>query len=170
MYTISCSYKQETKNMKKYHIILSPTERDKLTAIAQKQRVSAQKKLRAQILLASDESGDGPAKTDTTIASELPTGIRAIESLRQWAHEVGPIDALERRPTSRVYLRKLDGRGEAQLIAMTKEKPPEGHATWTMQLLADRLVELKIVDSISDDCVHRTLKKTSLSLISANIG
>lgn len=156
--------------MKKYHIILSPAERDELLTISQKQKVSAQKRLRAQILLASDESKDGPAKTDAVISSELPTGIRAIESLRQWASEVGPINALERRPTTRVYLRKLDGRGEAQLIATTKEKPPEGHASWTMQLLADRLVELKIVDTISDDCVHRTLKKMSLSPTSANIG
>ena len=63
-----------------------------------------------------------------------------------------------------MYERKLDGRGEARLIALAKEKPPAGHAAWTMQLLADRLVELKVVDSISDDCVHRTLKKMRSSL------
>ncbi len=62
-----------------------------------------------------------------------------------------------------MYERKLDGRGEARLIALAKEKPPEGHATWTMQLLAGRLVELNVVGSISGDCVHRTLKKMSSS-------
>ena len=156
--------------MKKYHIKLSSAERAELTAITQKQRVSAQKKSRAQILLACDESTNGPAKTDVVIASELSVSVRTIESLRQWACEAGPLGALQRRPTSRVYLRKLDGRAEARLIVLAKETPPAGRATWTMQLLADRLVELKIVDDISDDTVHRTLKKMSLSLTSANTG
>ena len=156
--------------MKKYIIKLSPEERAELTALAGRQKVAAQKKLRAQILLACDQGDGGPAKTDLVITSELPVSKRTIEHVREWASEVGPIGALERRPTTRVYLRKLDGRGEARLITIAKEKPPTGHATWTMQLLADRLVELKVVDSISDDCVHRTLKKMSLSLTSVNTG
>jgi hypothetical protein len=71
--------------------------------------------------------------------------------------------ALERKPLCRRRPRKLDGAAEAKLVAIACGPPPEGRASWTMQLLADRLVELKIVDSISDDTVHRTLKKTSLS-------
>jgi integrase len=132
--------------------------------------VAAQKKLRAQVLLACDAGEDGPGKTDMVISRELPVSIRTIEHLRAWAAQAGPIGALARRPTSRVYLRKLDGRAEAQLIVIAKETPPEGRATWTMQLLADRLVELGVVDSISDDCVHRTLKKMSLNLTSVGIG
>lgn len=156
--------------MKKYRIKLSSVERSELTTLTRKQRISAQKKLRAQILLACDESTNGPAKTDVVIADEFSVGVRTIESLRQWACEVGPLGALERRPTSRLYLRKLDGRAEARLIVIAKETPPEGRATWTMQLLADRLIELKIVEDISDDTVHRTLKKMNLSLTSASTG
>lgn len=151
--------------IKKYRIKLSADERQQLTAISQRQKVAAQKKLRAQILLACDEGRDGPAQTDLVISKTLSVNTRTIEHLREWACEVGPIGGLERRPTSRVYLRKLDGRAEARLIVIAKETPPAGHATWTMQLLADRLIELQIVDTISDDCVHRTLKKMNLSLI-----
>jgi hypothetical protein len=77
---------------------------------------------------------------------------------------------LERRPTTRTYLRKLDGRAEARLITIAKEDPPTGRAAWTMQLLAGRLVELKIVDNVDDNTVWRTLKKTTLSPTSAGIG
>lgn len=156
--------------MKKYIIKLSPDERTELTDITLKQKVNAQRKLRAQILLACDQGDAGPAKTDLEITNELPVSKRTIEHLREWACEVGPVGALERRPNPRVYLRKLDGRAEARLIVIAKETPPEGRAAWTMQLLADRLVELKVVDSISDDCVHRTLKKMNLSLTSVNTG
>jgi hypothetical protein len=156
--------------MKKYHIKLTVSERSELTAITLKQKVNAQMKLRAQILLACDEGENGPSKTDLAITKELPVSLRTIEHLREWACEVGPITALGPRPNSRVYLRKLDGRAEARLITIAKEDPPAGRATWTMQLLADRLVELKIVDSISDDTVHRTLKKTNLNLTSVGIG
>jgi hypothetical protein len=156
---------QETKKvMKKYRIKLSADERQQLTAISQQHKVAAQKKLRAQILLACDEGEGGPAHIDLAISRELPVSRRTIEHLREWACEAGPIGALERRPTSRVYLRKLDGRAEARLIVIAKDTPPEGHATWTMQLLADRLVELKIVDTVDDNTVHRTLKKMSLNL------
>jgi hypothetical protein len=156
--------------MKKYRIKLSDDERTELTAITLKQKVNAQHKLRAQILLACDEGEYGPAQTDKAITSSLPVSLRTIEHLREWAAEVGPLGALERRPNPRVYLRKLDGRAEARLITIAKEDPPEGRAAWTMQLLANRLVELKIVDSIDDNTVHRTLKKTNLNLTSAGIG
>lgn len=156
--------------MKKYHVKLTASERSELAAIVGKQKVNAQKKLRAQILLACDEGADGPSKTDLSITKALPVSLRTIEHLREWACEAGPLGALERRPNPRVYLRKLDGRAEARLITIAKEDPPEGRATWTMQLLADRLVELKIVDSIDDNTVARTLKKTSLSRTSVGIG
>lgn len=156
--------------MKKYRIKLSPDERQELEHITRKHKVNAQRKLRAQILLACDESEAGPALTDAAVVASLPVSIRTVEHLREWATEVGPIGALERHPNPRVYLRKLDGRAEARLITIAKEDPPTGRATWTMQLLADRLVELKIVDSISDDTVHRTLKKTNFNLTSVGIG
>lgn len=150
--------------MKKYIIKLSPEERAELTAVANKQRVDAQAKLRAQVFLASDASNNGPAKTDRIIASEVGLTVQTIERLRAWATEVGPIAALKRRPSTRVFTRKLDGRGEAKLIVLAKQQPPVGHNHWTLQLLADRLVELRIVDSIDDNTVDRTLKKMNLSL------
>lgn len=151
--------------MKKHHIRLTPDERTQLEAIVRQQKIAARKKLRAQVFLASDESTDGPHETDAVIAARLPITVRSIEALRAWACEVGPIDALNPRPSARVYERKLDGRAEAKLIAVSKEDPPEGHKHWTLALLADRLVGLGIVDSIDDNTVWRTLKKTSSSPI-----
>src|SRR5260370_31812149 len=101
--------------MKKYHIKLSPDERRELTACTCKQKVNAQTKLRAQILLACDEGELGAGKTDKAITASLPVSLRTIEHLREWACEVGPISALGPRPNPRVYLRKLDGRAEARL-------------------------------------------------------
>jgi hypothetical protein len=150
--------------MKKYIIKLSPEERTALTAIANKQRVDAQAKLRARVFLATDTSDDGPAKTDQVIAAEVGLTVQTIEKLRAWAMEVGPLAALKRRPSTRVFTRKLDGRGEAKLIVLAKQQPPVGHNHWTLQLLADKLVELKVVDCIDDNTVDRTLKKMSLSL------
>lgn len=151
--------------MKKHHICLSPDERSQLEAIARQQKVAARKKLRAQVLLASDEGENGPHEIDTAIAARLPITVRSIEALRAWTCEAGPIEALNPRPSTRVYERKLDGRAEAQLIAISKDDPPVGHDHWTLALLADKLVELRIVDAIDDNTVWRTLKKTSSSLI-----
>jgi hypothetical protein len=156
--------------LKKYCIHLSPEERAELSQIASKQTVSAQRKLRAQILLRTDQGANGPAETEDAIAGSLSVTTRTIQHLREWACEVGPIAALERRPTTRVYERRLDGRGEARLIALTRSNPPTGRATWTLQLLADSLVELKIVDSVANNTVSRTLKKMNSNPTSASTG
>lgn len=149
--------------MKKHIIKLSSEERRDLSALTRKQRIDARKKLRAQVLLACDQGEDGPAQTDVVIASSLPITTRSIESLRAWAAEVGPIRALTPRPSNRVYERKLDGRGEARLVALACSKAPDGREHWSLQLLADELVTLAVVDGISSETVRRTLKKTSLS-------
>ena len=150
--------------MKKYHVKLSADERKELTAITQKQKVNAQKKLRTQILLACDESKEGLALTDKAIVACLPVSKRTIEHLRERACEVGPIEALKPKPRNRVYERKLDGAGEARLVALACSKAPDGREKWTLQLRADELVTLAVVDEISDETVRRTLKKTNLSL------
>ena len=150
--------------MKKYHVKLSGGERKELIAITQKQKVNAQAKLRAQILLACDESNHGPALADKAIVARLPVSKRTIEHLRERACEVGPIDALKPKPRDRVYERKLDGAGEARLVQLACSKAPDGHEKWTLQLLADELVTLAVVDEISDETVRRTLKKTDSSL------
>lgn len=151
-------------SQKKYRIKLTPDERAELTSITLKQKVNAQKKLRAQILLACDEADGSPAKTDAVIVSELPVSTRTVEHLRAWAAEVGAVSALVPRPRNRVYERKLDGAGEARLVQLACSKAPKGRANWTMQLLADELVTLAVVEEISDETVRRTLKKTNLSL------
>lgn len=149
--------------MKKHIIELSSEERRELTALTRKQRVDARKKLRAQVLLACDQGTDGPAQTDAVIAASLPITTRSIESLRAWAATVGPLAALSPRPSDRVYERKLDGRGEAHLVALACSKAPNGREHWSLQLLADELVALAVVDDISAETVRRTLKKTSLN-------
>jgi hypothetical protein len=151
--------------MKKYHVKLTVSERSELTAVTQKQKVNAQAKLRAQILLACDEGEQGPSLTDLAIVAKLPVSKRTIEHLRARAVEVGPIEALKPCKRIRTYERKLDGAGEARLVALACSKAPEGREKWTLQLLADELVTLAVVDEISDETVRRTLKKTNLSLI-----
>lgn len=150
--------------MKKYHVKLSAGERSELTALTRKQKVNAQAKLRAQILLACDESQPGPALTDLAIVAKLPVSKRTVEHLRERALDVGPIEALKPRSRVRTYERKLDGAGEARLVALACSQPPAGRDKWTLQLLADELVTLAVVDGISDETVRRTLKKTNLSL------
>ena len=90
--------------------------------------------------------------------------MRTVERIRQRLVENGLADALIRRQNKRGYRRKLDGEGEARLIALACSDPPEGRARWTIRLLADKLVELEIVDSIGREAVRTTLKKTRLSL------
>jgi len=150
--------------MKKYHVKLTVSERSELTAITQKQKVNAQAKLRAQILLACDEGDHGLGLTDLAIVAKLPVSKRTIEHLRERATEVGPMEALKPRKRIRTYERKLDGAGEARLVALACSGAPEGHERWTLQLLADELVTLAVVDEISDETVRRTLKKTNLNL------
>jgi hypothetical protein len=151
--------------MKKHIIKLSSEERQELTALTRRHRIDARKKLRAQVLLACDQGPQGSAEIDEQIAARLPITTRSIESLRAWACEAGPIGALSPRPANRVYERKLDGRGEAQLVALACSKAPDGREHWSLQLLADELVTLAVVDGISSETVRRTLKKTNLSLI-----
>lgn len=150
--------------MKKYHVKLSPDERSELAAITRKQKGNAQTKLRAQILLACDASEQGAALTDLAIVACLPVSKRTIEHLRERAVAVGPLEALKPRTRQRIYERKLDGAGEARLVALACSQAPDGREKWTLQLLADELVTLAVVDEISDETVRRTLKKTSLSL------
>jgi transposase len=145
----------------KYVVRLTPTERAELEAVAKKGVVAAAKILHSRILLKTD--ANGPAWCDTEISNALDVTTSTISRIRQLFVEEGMERALERKkPAGRQY-RKLDGVGEARLVAVACSEPPEGRTRWTLQLLADRLVELKIVESISDDTVRNTLKKMILS-------
>lgn len=118
--------------------------------------------IRARILLKAD--ADGPdAWSDEGIAEHLETSRMTVQRVRQQFAAEGLDATLHRKkPTGRTF-RKLDGKQEAQLIALACSKAPEGHARWTMVLLADRLVEMNVVDSIDPATVWRTLKKTRSS-------
>jgi hypothetical protein len=147
---------------KKYLVTLTGEERDRLTALVSAGKRSALVITRARILLKADQADGGPAWDDARIADALDCGTRTVERVRQRFVERGPEAALGRKPQDRPSReRKLDGAAEARLIATACSAPPKGHARWTLKLLADKLVELEVVDSVSDETVRRALKKTS---------
>jgi transposase len=149
---------------KKYLVTLTPEERDWLTGLVSAGKRSALTITRARILLKADQADGGPAWEDQDIAQALDCSVRTVERVRQRFVERGPEQALGRKPQDRPSReRKFDGAAEARLIAVACSAPPEGRARWTMKLLADRLVELEVFDSVSDETVRRVLKKTNLS-------
>lgn len=155
---------------KVYVVQLSSEERKQLQELVKKgnrkkgQRPSALKLTRARILLKADQANDAPAYTDTEIAEALDVSAKTVFNLRKKWVELGLEQALERRPQENRCQPKLDGNAEAKLIAWSCGPPPEGRSKWTLRLLADRAVELELVDSISHEAVRQTLKKTSSSL------
>lgn len=154
---------------KKYVVRLTVEEREQLKALVKKGKGAAYRIKHANILLAID--ADGPGASDETAAKALSCHVNTVRNVRQRLVEQGMEAALNRKRQARPSReRRLDGRGEARLITLACSKPPGGRARWTLQLLADRLVELEIVPSISDQTVRRTLKKTNCVLTCANSG
>ena len=151
----------KTKNRKIYHVHLTDDEREELTTLVRRGRVAGWKIQRAQALLKSDGSPGAPAWTDEQICEAFDAGIRTVEGWRKQAVENGPLSLLERKPQDRAMQRKLDGVGEAQLVTIACSDPPEGRDRWSLSLLAGRLVELKVVDSISREAVRCVLQKTA---------
>ena len=148
---------------KKHHIQLSAQEREALTSILRKGTASAQRQRHARILLRADTGGPDGGSSDSQIASAAHTSIPTVERLRRVCVEHGLERALERKDPARDYVRKLDGKGEAQLLALCCGPVPQGHARWTLRLLAGRLVELEVVESICHETVRQALKKTNSS-------
>ena len=147
---------------KKYIIRLSEEERARLTALVSRGKVAARKRLHAQVLLKADVGAAGPGWADLKIAEALDVGERTIEALRQRCVEEGLDAALDRKPQCRPSRQRvLDGAQEAQLVALCCGKAPAGQARWTLRLLADELVRLEIVESISYETVRQVLKKTT---------
>jgi transposase len=148
--------------MKKYRVTLTAEERQGLQDLIAAGKTAAKKLAHARILLKADAAPGGPAWTDDRIAQAVEVSVATVERIRRRFVEQGLEAALGRKPQERPSrLPKLDGRAEAHLIALACSKPPAGRDEWTMQLLADKLVELQVVDSISDETVRRTLQKTS---------
>ena len=148
--------------MKKYKVTLTPEERQQLSELIATGKAAALKLAHARVLLKADAAEGGPAWPDWRIADAVEVSVATVERARQRFVEQGLDAALDRKPRERPARQiKLDGRAEARLIALACSPPPQGRAVWTMQLLADKLVELEVVDSISDETVRLALKKTS---------
>jgi transposase len=150
--------------MKKYVVELTSEERKQLEELIKKGKVAGYKIRHAQMLLKADQGKEGPGWPDKQIADAFGAHQTTVESLRKRLVEQGLDAALQRKKQACPSReRKLDGDGEARLIALACSEPPEGRNEWTLRLLADRLVELSVVESISHMTVSRTLKKTSSS-------
>ena len=152
--------------MKKVFVVrLAEAERSELDGLVRKGKASALTIARARILLKADRGQNGEAQTDAQVAEALSVAVKTIFNVRRRWVEDGLETALRRKKQdcpSRP--RKLDGRAEAKLVAACCGPAPQGRARWTLRMLADKLVELQAVDSISPETVRGTLKKMQLSL------
>jgi hypothetical protein len=146
---------------KRYVVTLTAEEREELGRLISRGKAAARKLTRARILLLADQAEGGPAKSDPEIAEAVVCGRATVERVRRQFVEEGLEHTLIRKPTVRTYENKIDGRTEAHLIAITCGAPPDGHTRWTLRLLADRMVALGHVESVSHETVRMTLKKTT---------
>jgi transposase len=147
----------------KHLVKLTLDEREQLTAVISAGTASAHLQRHARILLKADCSEGGPAYDDATIAAAVAVSRPTIERVRAAFAKRGLAAALQRKAWSGASRRKLDGAQEARLTAIACSAPPKGAKRWTLALLADKLVELKVVDSIARDTVRVALKKTKSS-------
>ena len=148
---------------KKYIVTLTDEERRSLRALVSFGKGAARKLTHARILLKADTSEGGSAWTDAEISEGVDVGTATVERVRKRFVEEGLEAALVPRKACREYPRKLDGDGEAHLVALACGECPQGRTRWTLELLADRMVVLGHVDSLSYQTVRRVLKKTSSS-------
>ena len=149
--------------MKKYIVTLEREERAQLLEIVRKKTVAARTRTHAHVLLQADSGLDGPGWTDGAISEAFAVHPLTVANIRRRCVEQGVEAALQRRAPRRQYLRKLDGAQEAHLIALACSDPPQGQSRWTLRLLADKLVELAVVESLCHETVRQTLKKTPSS-------
>ena len=145
-----------------YVVKLTAEERSQLEQLVSRGKAAARKLTHARILLLADISKSGPAWKDERIVEALQVGVRQVEEVRRRLVMEGMEAALNRREQRRPSrMRKLDGEKEAHLIAIACGSAPDGRERWTLRLLADKMVEMKIVDSVSHETVRQTLKKMS---------
>lgn len=146
---------------KKYIVDLSPSERDYLEEITNKGKTAAYKMNHARILLKADINQEGGGWTDSKISEALNIGHATIERVRKRFVEEGMESALNRREQKKRRQRIIDGEKEAYLIAIACSETPLGKSHWTLQMLADKMVELKVVEKVSTETIRQTFKKTS---------
>lgn len=149
--------------MIRYTIKLSKAEVDELQAIINKGSHTSQTFRTAYILLNCDEGDYSEKVPNKQISKVLKVGMRTIDRVKKKFIEEGFESVLERRPTRRIYETKLDGDVEAKLVTLCCSEPPKGFAKWSLRLLADKMVELNYVESISHVTVRSVLKKTNLN-------
>lgn len=149
---------------KKYRVQLTSEERNDLTQLTSRGKIAARKLTHAQILLHADEESSTGSLKDTAIAKAVHCSRLTVERVRKRFVTEGLDSALNPKVQKRRRPKKLDGKGEAFLVATACSSAPEGYCDWTLQLLADRLIECDIVDTISRETVRKTLKKMNLSL------
>lgn len=155
----------------RYRVTLTAQERKDLEALTRNGKTGAKKFIHARALLLCDAGPEGPAWIVADVADALGVTSRTIEHLKQRFVEEGIEAALERKPREKPPREVVfDGAFEARLIALACSEAPEGYDRWTVRLLADKSVELKFASSVSHMTVQRVLKKTNLSLTSANTG
>jgi hypothetical protein len=149
---------------KRYQVTLTLEEREELQSMVSSGTSAARKLMRSRILLLADQAEGGPSKADAEITDALGCGRATVERVRKQFVEEGLAATLIPKPTIRTYENRLDGKAEAHLVAITCGAPPEGRARWTLRLLADRMVGLGYIESVSHETVRQTLKKTNSSL------
>ena len=155
----------------RYRVTLTKEERKELEAMTRRGKTHARRFIHARALLLCDAGADGPAWNVSDVATALGVTSRSIEHLKKRFVEDGIEAALERKPREKPPREVIfDGAFEARLIALACSDTPEGRRRWTVRLLADKAVELNFAESVSHMTVQRVLKKTNLSLISANTG
>jgi hypothetical protein len=147
--------------MKKYKVTLTREEREQLNGIVSKGNHSAQLYRTAYILLNCDEGKYSKKIINEEVSGVLQISMRMIDRVKQRFVEEGFESCLARKPMSKVKERKADGEVEAHLIALSCSTAPQGFSKWSLRLLADKMVELRYVESISYETVRRVLKKTN---------
>lgn len=157
---------------KRYIVELTKDEREGLKRFISRGNAPARMLNRARILLKADqgEHSEGQTLSDAAIARMLETSSATVGRVRERFWRQGLDAALERSMPDRIYERTFDGRAEARLIALACSQAPEGHDRWSMRLLADKAVELEIVEAVSHETVRKTLKKTNSSPTSSRAG
>ena len=146
---------------KKYIVTLTEEERSSLEDLTKKGKSPAYKVNHARILLLADTNREGGGWRDLDISQTLKISVATIERVRQRLVEEGVAAALSRKQSANRRQRRLDGEQEAHLIALTCSTPPEGQGRWTLRMLAERMVELDYVETVSHETIRQTLKKTS---------
>jgi transposase len=149
---------------KKYKVTLTKEEREELSALVNKGKGQARRLRRARILLMADEAQENGGWKDADIAKALGAGERTVERTRQKCVEMGIETALNHAKPKKTRSKVLDGKAEARLVQLACSEAPNGRENWSMQLLADKLIELSVVETVSRETVRTTLKKMNSSL------